>query len=291
HTLANLRANRQVCLASVGSIAMALSFLGLFLFIYTNLADAVSTWSRQVELIIFLEDEITAPQRSRVESLLKAGADVRSAEFTSREEAWKQFREQFSGSSEIIGDLDFNPLPASYTVQFHEGGNRVEKIQNLAQTVQTLAGVESAEFGKPWVARFETFLILLRVFLWVLGGALAMGVLLIVSNTIRLSVYSRQKEIELMLLIGATPRYIKLPFFLEGMVQSFLGALLAVGLIKALHFYLIFQLSRSLESFALGPHLQFLSPEYICLLILASVLMGLMGSAFSINQYLRSYTQ
>ena len=85
----------------------------------------------------------------------------------------------------------------------------------------------------------------LRVFLLAVGGLLSLGLVLIISNTIKLSIYSRRDEIELMLLIGSTHRFVKIPLILEGILQGIAGALMALGLIKLIHFYMKFQLQTS----------------------------------------------
>ena len=289
HALSNIRSNRQVCLATVGSIAVALSLLGLFLFIYVNLNTLLSSWSREVQLIVYLKDSITADQQKELEQFFQAEQQVETVTFVSREEAWNNFQKLFSEKTGFMEDLDFNPLPASYNLNILEGPGRVDYIRELAEKVHGRPGVESVDYGERWVSRFETFLIFMRIFLLALGAVLALGILFIVSNTIKLSVYSRQQEIELMVLIGATPRFIKLPFFLEGIFQGLIGALLALGIIKILHWYLGFQFEGSLEQITRGIQFQFLSPGYVLMILVASVLVGWMGSSLTVNQYLKTF--
>ena len=121
-------------------------------------------------------------------------------------------------------DLGFNPLPASYRIRFKVSDDRSLHISEFAEKIRGKPGVESVEYGEKWIGRFEKFMIICRVFLLGVGALLSLGLTLIISNTIRLSIYSRQDEIELMLLIGATPRFVKIPFLLEGVLQGLSGS-------------------------------------------------------------------
>jgi len=113
-----------------------------------------------------------------------------------------------------------------------------------------------------------------------------LGLILIISNTIKLSFYSRQEEIELMLLIGATPNYVRIPFMMEGMLQGLFGGIFALVLIKFLQLYIKVQFQGSLESIARGMEFQFISQPLILGLLASSVLIGWVGSFISIQQFL-----
>ena len=289
YAMANIRSNRQVCLASIGSIAVALSFPGIFLFIYLNLNSFLSDWNREVQLMVYLKDDINAEQKAKIETVLNGRAGVESIAFISRDEAWANFQHLFSEQSGLLQELEFNPLPASYSVHFVEGPERIDYIRDAALALNGVAGVESVDYGEQWISGFETFLIFLRIFLFALGGILAIGVLLIVSNTIKLSVYSRRDEIELMLLIGAKPRFIKMPFFIEGIFHGALGAVISIGLLKLLHFYFQYQFKEGVAARGAGLEFHFISGLYLALIVAASVLVGWLGSSLSVNQFLKSY--
>ncbi len=291
YAMANIRSNRQVCLASIGSIAVALSFPGLFLFIYLNLNSFLSTWNREVQLMVYLQDDIQVEQKENIETFLQGKPGVENVQFVSRDEAWANFQNLFSEQSGLLQDLEFNPLPASYSVHFTEGPGRIDLIREAATSVEKIPGVESIDYGEQWISGFETFLIFLRIFLFALGSALAIGVLLIVSNTIKLSVYSRRDEIELMLLIGANPRFIKTPFYLEGIFHGALGAVISIGLLKLLHLYFQYQFQGSANLPGSGLEFHFISGFYIALILGSSVLVGWLGSSLSVNQFLKSYNK
>ena len=154
----------------------------------------------------------------------------------------------------------------------------------LSNEIKGKSGVESVEYGVEWIERFEKFMVFSQVFLFSMGALLCLALTLIISNTIRLSIYSRQAEIELMLLIGATPRFVKIPFLLEGMLQGLIGSILALFLIGGAHYYLKSEFQSSIVS--MGMNFQFNEEPFLFGLIGLSVLVGLVASYISTFQFL-----
>ncbi len=288
-TFINIKSNKQLFFASVGTITIALSILGLFLFVYINLNSVLSFWNEQVQLIVYLDDEISQGEKKRLEKLFSSESEVDSFDFISREKAWENFQSMFSEKSSFLKGMGFNPLPASYNLRVKASPKRLETIQALAEKLNQQAGVESVEYGEEWINRFEAFMILMQVFLFALGALLCLGAILIISNTVKLSVLSRKNEIELMLLTGATPGFIKFPFFLEGVFHGVLGALISLSLMKGLHLYLVSRFQGSIETFGRGMDFQFISPSFVMIIIFSSILVGWLGSYYSLQQFLGTY--
>jgi len=288
-TFINIKSNKQLFFASVGTITTALSILGLFLFVYTNLNSVLSFWNDQVQLIVYLDDEISNGEKKQLEKLFSSSSAIDSFDFVSRKKAWENFQSMFSEKSSFLKGMGFNPLPASYNLMMKPSSERLKNIQSLAQKLNQQKGVESVEYGEDWINRFETFMILMQVFLLALGALLCLGAVLIISNTVKLSVLSRKSEIELMLLTGATPGFIRFPFFLEGIFHGMLGAVISLSFVKCLHIYLVTQFQGSIETFGRGMDFQFISLPFIVIIILASILVGWLGSYLSLQQFLGAY--
>lgn len=287
--LINIKSNKQLFFASVGTITTALSILGLFLFVYINLNSVLSFWNDQVQLIVYLDDEISSGEKKQLEKLFSSSSEVNSFEFVSREKAWENFQSMFSEKSSFLKGMGFNPLPASYNLTIKPSAERLKNIQSLAKELNHVDGVESVEYGEEWINRFETFMILMRVFLLALGALLCLGAVLIIANTVKLSVLSRKSEIELMLLTGATPGFIKVPFFLEGIFHGVLGAVISLSLIKGIHLYLVSRFQGSIETFGQGMDFQFIPLPFVMIIMLVSILMGWLGSYLSLQQFLGAY--
>jgi cell division transport system permease protein len=283
-TLSNILNNKQTFLLSVATITIAISILGLFLLLFFNLNGLLTTWNRQVQLIVYLDDDITVVQKEVLEGLISKNQHVESTTEVSRETAWEEFQSNISDNLKLMLSLEFNPLPASYKIRFRDADNRLFHIRELSKILEGQQGVESLEFGEEWIARFESFMIFSKIFLFAIGGLLSLGLTLIISNTIRLSIYSRQDEIELMLLIGATPRFVKIPFLLEGMLQGLAGSVLALIIIGGVHYYLKTEFQSSIDS--MGMDFQFIAGPFLFGLIALSLLVGLIASYISTFQYL-----
>ncbi len=287
-TLSNIRNNKQTFFLSVGTITISISILGLFLMLFFNLNSFLSNWNQQVQLVVYLNDDITPPQKKILEDQISENPHIETRIEISRAMAWKNFQSNSSDEFKELLNLDFNPLPASYKIQFKYSENRLAHIRELAESLKALQGVESVVYGEKWISRFEKFMVFSKVFLLAMGALLCLGLTLIVSNTIRLSIYSRQNEIELMLLIGATPRFVKIPFLLEGMIQGLSGSILAIFLMGGIHYYLKREFQSSIETIAMGMDIKFIAEPFLFGLIGLSLLVGFLASYISTIQFLHS---
>ena len=286
-TVANVRSNIQTFMISVITIAISICILGFFLIIFFNLNVFFSSWNQQVQLIVYLKDDITQSNKKDLENLFKQNSRVQSIEEVTKDRAWKEFRKSQEKKLGLELDFDFNPLPSSYRISFKLSDNRLFHISEFANIIQNELGVESIEYGENWISRFEKFMVFCRVFLMASGALLSFGLILIVSNTIRLSIYSRQDEIELMLLIGATPRFVKIPFLLEGILQGLSGSLLSLGLMLVVYCYLKSEFQASMDYIASGIEFHFIPQPFLLSLVVLSMMIGFVASYVSTCQYMQ----
>ena len=286
-TIANVRSNIQTFMISVITIAISICILGFFLIIFFNLNVFFSSWNQQVQLIVYLKDDITQSNKKDLENLFKQNSIVQSIEEVTKNRAWKEFRKSQEKKLGLELDFDFNPLPSSYRISFKLSDNRLLHISKFANIIQNKLGVESIDYGENWISRFEKFMVFCHVFLMATGALLSFGLILIVSNTIRLSIYSRQDEIELMLLIGATPRFVKIPFLLEGILQGLSGSLLSLGLMLVVYYYLKSELQASMDYIASGMEFHFIPQPFLLSLVVLSMMIGFVASYVSTRQYMQ----
>ena len=284
-TFSNILKNKHTFFLSVGTITISIFILGLFLLLFFNLNEFLSKWNRQVQLIVYLKDDITKVQRKTLVSIIKKSPNVDSYVEISRDMAWAEFQSNMSENLKPLLKLDFNPFPASYKIKFQEVDNRWVYIRELSEGLAIQKGVESTEYGEEWILRFENFMVFTKLFLFAIGGLLCLGLTIIISNTIRLSIYSRQEEIELMLLIGATPRFVKIPFLLEGILQGFIGSILALFLVGGVHLYAKKEFQSSFETLSIK--FEFIDEPFLIGLVGLSIFVGLMASYISTFQFLR----
>ena len=286
-TLSNILNNKQTFFLSVATITISIFILGLFLMLFSNLNGFLSKLDDEVQLIVYLDDNISFAEKKVLEDIISKSPFVKSTTKVSKKLAWKEFQSNMSENLKPLFDMKFNPLPASYKIQFYEADNRLVHIRKLSEQLKTQKGIESVEYGQEWITRIENFMFFSRLFLFAMGGLLCFGLILIISNTIRLSIYSRRDEIELMLLIGATPSFVKVPYLFEGMLQGLTGSILALFLIKGINFYLKDEFQSTIESISM--EFQFIAEPYLFGLVGLSLLVGLVASYLSTYQFLRIY--
>jgi len=284
-TLSNILKNKQTFSLSVATITISIFILGLFLILFSNLNGFLSKLDDQVQLIVYLNDSINSSERAVLEDIISKSPFVKSMTKVSKKIAWEEFQSNISENLKPLLDIKFNPLPASYKIQFHEADSRLDHIRELSEKLKAKTGIESVEYGQEWIEKFEKFMFFSRLFLFAMGGLLCFGLIVIISNTIRLSIYSRQDEIELMLLIGATPSFVKVPFLLEGMLQGFTGSILSLFLIRGVNHYLKDEFQSAIESMSM--EFKFIAEPYLFGLVGLGLLVGLLASYISTFQFLR----
>lgn len=258
---------RRSGLLSTGTIALALFVLGGFLLATTNLQRLGAEWSRSAEMSVYLSDEITAQERTDVERMLAPGPLIAGSTFISKGDALKRFKETFADVGGTTDSLDENPLPASYEVRLRAADSGAQAVEGLAARLRGAAGVSDVRYDRQWLDRLLSAVALVRTVGLVLGGVLTLAAALTVANVVRLALYARRDELEIMQLVGAPEAYIRGPFVVEGILQGGIGAATAL---VGLGILFVSLRGRYLAPLAAATDLSavhFLSPG-LCLLIL-----------------------
>jgi cell division transport system permease protein len=287
-TFLNFRRGGWGVVASIGAITVALLITGIFLLFTFNLSAVVARWAEDFQVVVFLVDEITPEQRKLVRKRLDGEMAVREVTYVSKQQALADFRKQTRGQESLLEGLKTNPLPASFKLRIREKYQTGDALGQLAASLKRMGGVEDVLYGQEWVDRLTSVIEVMKILGFVIGGVLGVASLFIVANTIRLAVYARAQEIEIMRLVGATRTYIQIPFILEGTLQGGLGAALALGLLYVLFRATLWQLGTSASIIFSGPELaQFLETEYRMAMIAVGALAGGVGSLVGVRRFLK----
>jgi cell division transport system permease protein len=271
--------SRLVNAVSVGTIAVSLFVLGAFLIVAGGLGELVSRWTEKVQVIVYLEDGTEDRVRVSLENRLREDPAVGAVDYVSPEQALARFREMFRDLSSLPEDLGENPFPASLEVTLRADRQSPAEVQRLARAFAGVPGVREIQYDLLWIERLATGVRLVRGLGAFLGGILVLAGVFTISNVIRLTIYAREDELDIMRLVGATRAYVKGPFVTEGMIQGGLGGLVAAGLLWAA----LAWLSRSLASSDLLPRAAFsLPPGVVLLLVVGGMTVGLAGSLISL---------
>ncbi len=280
--LTSLWRSRLINALSVGTIAVSLFVLGAFLAVASNLNQVVTRWTQKVQVIFYLEDRIEDRIRQSLEDRLKEDPAVAGVVLVSRAEALERFRALFRDLRSLPEDLGENPFPASLEVSLRPGHEVSAEVQRLVHAYEKAPGVQEVQYDLLWIERLATGARLVRGVGTFLGGILVLAGVFTISNVIRLTVYARQDELDIMRLVGATQAYVKGPFIVEGMIQGGLGGLLAVGLL-GLAFRLVAR-DLAAASDLLGRAAISLPSELGLFLVLGGMTVGVAGSLVSLGR-------
>ena len=293
--------SRLVNAVSVGTIAVSLFVLGAFLTLAGRLGRVVDRWTEKIEIVVYLEDGIQDRVRESLENRLRADPAVASIQLVTQEEALARFKKLFRDLASLPEDLGENPFPASLEVGLREDHQSPAEVKRLAQEFAHVPGVQEIQYDLLWIERLATGgeaidlehgppisanastdpLIAHRGAGAFLGGILVLAGVFTISNVIRLTVYAREDELDIMRLVGATRAYVKGPFVVEGMIQGGFGGLVAVGLLWAA----LGWLSRDLASSELLGRTAFALPSDIAtFLVVGGMVVGVAGSLVSLRR-------
>jgi cell division transport system permease protein len=280
--LTSLWRSRLINALSVGTIAVSLFVLGAFLTVASNLNQVVERWTRKVSVTFFLADGLEAHIRDSLRDRLREDPAVESVEAVSREQALERFRTLFRDLRTLPDDLGENPFPASLEVALRSGRQSPDEVRRLVREFETAPGVQEVQYDLLWIERLSTAARLVRGVGALLGGILVLAGVFTISNVIRLTVYARQDELDIMRLVGATRGYVKGPFVVEGMLQGGLGGLAAVGLLWLA--FRVLATEAMAASDLMGRAVVLVPRQLGVLLVAGGMVVGIAGSLVSLGR-------
>jgi cell division transport system permease protein len=280
--LVSLWRSRLINALSIGTIGVSLFVLGAFLTVASNLNAVVTRWTQKVQVTLYLEDGIEAKAREGIEARLRVDPAVESLASVSREAALDRFKALFKDLRSLPDDLGENPFPESIEVTVRAGHQSADEVKRFAAAFERTPGVEEVQYDLLWIQRLSTAVRLVRGLGGVLGGILALAGVFTISNVIRLTVYARQDELDIMRLVGATRAYVRGPFVVEGMVQGGLGGLAAVALLFVA--FRIVARDALAASEVLGRAVVFLPADLCFAIVFGGMAVGLVGSLVSLGR-------
>ncbi len=280
--LRNFSRNTGMQMTAIGTVAITIVLLGLFLFIRSAVADAGRQLLDQIEVSAYLRTDATPAQVTAIAHFVAQDPRVASAQFVPKREGLAELRERTQGTIDT-GLLTENPLPDKFRIKSRDP----DDVPALAASVRRLSGVQNVVYGQKIVQRLlQLGAVLRRIGIAVIVVFFAVAGI-IISNTIRLTVYARRREIAIMQLVGATSTYIRLPFICEGLLDGVVGALVAVALLAIARAALWPRLLDALpwaQLTAVPVDARLLAAE----LILVGAAIGAVASWLSVGRHLRT---
>lgn len=278
--------NFSLSLASISCISITLIIVGLAILLALNINNFAKEIKEDVTVVVFVDRDVEEKEVGVLKAKIELIDNIATLEYKSKKELKKEMEETSSVLASTMADWsdEENPLKDTFQIKVKD----IEKIDDTAKTIENLEGIDSVNYGETMVNSF------LSVFRGVEKGTLVAVIALIVVtvflivNTIKLTIFSRKREISIMRLVGASNATIKMPFVIEGMVLGLIGSIVPILLV----IYGYFALYKKLGGQVYSPLIQLIQPEpfiYIVSLIILviGVVVGMFGSYRAVRKYLK----
>ncbi|MEA2348465.1 MAG: cell division transport system permease protein [Thermoleophilaceae bacterium] len=285
-----LRRNATPSLAATLTVLLTALVLGFFIPVVQATNGAADDVRNRVVLDIYVKDGADQAAINKLRTALEGTPNVQSVEFISKEEALKQERERDAQAFDVLGK---NPLPDLFRVTPTDPDLITELGDQLApptpakgkgasaQPASPLAAVSDVQTREEETSKILSGTNLVNILAFGLGGLLTMASVALISNTIRLSIFARRREVEVMRLVGATNWFIRWPFVIEGMFVGLAGSALAVAILGLIKVTIIDSLRQSFDILQVPQTMSF--PALALILLFGSVLVAGVGSGITLT--------
>jgi cell division transport system permease protein len=279
-------------ITAISTVAITLFIVGLFGVIVYDVMGVVNSIKSDIELAVYLEDNISTGLKDYIEQEIKSWEEVDTVKYVSKEQALERFKERNEGS-DILKEMEGNPLPASFEITL----NDPEKIGRVALRFRDkdgnyIEGVNDVIYGKNYVNKLFSITAIIGIITIIIIAVLLLAAIVLIFNTIRLSIYARRKEIEVMKLVGATNWFVRIPFLIEGFFEGFTGGIISIILLYFAGNFLLIRAERlivdtmRIKEMAIVGSGHIIMYVYIGLAALGG-LIGLLSSGIALRGYVK----
>ncbi len=277
----SIRENLATTVLTAVTLGFSLSIFAVFVFVFFNLRSVINSWGDRTQIVAYVKDSSDA---ALMRDAIMRVPGVSSAEFVSKEKALSELKAELKGHEAILEGVDENPLPATFEIRVAGSYRDPAELTAVAERLKAIPWVEDVQYSREWVEKLSAFFRFVELAALFIGVFLAGATIFIISNTIRLTVYARREEIEIMTLVGASESFIRVPFFIEGVLQGLIGGIFAL---------LILAGGRLLLLSKIPPYFSFVVsspvpvPLLALILITTGVVMGVAGCLISMGRFLK----
>lgn len=269
-------------------LAASFSVVTGMLLVGENLQRVLTLWGESLQMSVYLSENITPETTEELRETLLKDQEIDKVQFVTREEALDQFREQMASyAPDLLGDGDLlKMIPSSFQFSLSKSippEDQLSTMQSIATRLQVQPGVEEVSYGQDWVKSYSQVTAAVKWSGMFLITVVLAAAIFVISNCLRSSIYQRKEEIEVLELIGATSGYVRKPFMIEGIALCFFGALIGLGISYGLFAVAQDALKGQLSLLQIAQHIQFLKPETIATVLVASVILGFLSALQSLT--------
>ena len=291
-TFTGMRRNFLMFFTAITTVAITLFIVGFFLIVVYDVQGILASIKSQVEVAVYLKENITDELKTYLENEIKGWDEVAEVTYVSKEQAFEKFRKDNEGS-EILKEIQGNPLPASFELKL-KSPEKVEQIalRFLDKDGNFIEGVDEVIYGQNYVQKLFQITAITGSIAFLIIIMLLLAAVVLIFNTIRLSIHARRKEIEVMKLVGATNWFVRIPFIFEGFFEGFVGSIIAVILLYFMANYLLIRGEKAIVDTMHIKELAILGGDSVIFYIYAGLiilggLIGIFSSTFALKRYIR----
>jgi cell division transport system permease protein len=277
--------HRFLSVTTIITIAVSVLIAGAFALFLMNANDIMNSWKKGIRVMAYLKPDIPEINIGELKRRIQGMKGVRDVQFISKNEALQRLKSQMKQQPSLLENLKENPLPDAFEIRLSESFQNRDSVEMLAERLNSLVQVEDVEYGQIWLGRFMSIINLFRLTGYAMGGLFFLAAVFIVANTIRLVLYSRREEVEIMRLVGATDGFIKAPFYIEGLIQGVLGGMIGLTVLFVIFILVSLNVEQGLTAGLFT--IRFLSPGAFCGILVCSMFVGWLGCYLSLKQFLR----
>lgn len=291
-TFTSLKRNFFMGFTAITTVAITLFIVGFFAIIVYDIQGIMSSIKSQVELRVYLKDNISEELKEYIEQEIISWEETESVEYVSRDLALERFKKQMEGSN-ILKEIEGNPLPASFDITL----NNPEKIDQVElrfyeKDGNFIEGVDDVIYERKVVKPLFSITAIIGTIAFLIIIVLLLAAMVLIFNTIRLSIYARRKEIEVMKLVGATNWFVRIPFLFEGFFEGFAGSIISIILLYFIGNFLLIKGERAIVDIMRIKELAIVGSGNVMLYVYVGVLVlggliGLLSSVIALRRYVK----
>ncbi len=278
---------------AITTVAITLFIVGFFAVLVFDVQSIMNSLRGQVELAVYLQDNISPELNDYIEEEVSSWEETENIIYVSKEQALERFKEGNEGS-DMLKEIQGNPLPASFEITL----NDPEKVELVALRFMNkdgnfIEGIDDVVYGQSYVNKLFSVTAIIGSIALLIIVVLLLATIVLIFNTIRLSIYARRKEIEVMKLVGATNWFVRIPFLFEGFFEGFIGSILATFLLYILGKFLLIRGERVIVETMRIKELTILGSAHIIVYVYIGIivlggLLGIISSAIALRRYVKT---
>jgi len=280
--LRGLRGSPVTTAVAVVTIGVSLVLVGAFQLLVRNMEELIEKFGDDLHVTAYLDDAVDPEEQAELVAKIRTVEGVESVRTVSKAEALERFRAGIGQGAALIEGLDENPLPASLEILLVPERRSAEGMRIVSESVAGLPGVADLGSGQDWVEGYLRALAVVRGTGTGLGVIIALATLLIVTNTIRLAVFARRDELDILALVGASRAFMNTPFLIEGLLQGAAGGAIALALLYGVFRLVLPGFEFGLE-LVLGTAPRFFTAAEMLVLVAEGAGLGLFGSIAAVS--------